>query len=193
MATNAEIAKTLIKFLASNPQLITQFLDHPYSVTQKATGSTKKLSQKDMSQVVTAAAAMSTGRNVDLSNLASVAATLLSQNGGSVHTLTNSLFGTSAQAQALQQQQQAQLAAQQQAAAAQQQAAAAQQQAAPAIDLATLVSLAGALMSTANSAQAAQPVQPAQVRPTGADLVDFSDGFDVKDVIGLASIFLANK
>ena len=187
MATNAEIAKTLVKFLASNPQLITQFLDHPYSVTQKATGSTKKLSQKDMSQVVTAAAAMSTGRNVDLSNLASVAATLLSQNGGSVHTLTNSLFGTSAQAQALQQQQQA--------AAAQQQAAAAQQQAAPGIDLATLVSLAGALMSTANSAQqAAQPVQqPAQVRPTGADLVDLSDGFDVKDVIGLASIFLANK
>ncbi|MBR2683595.1 MAG: hypothetical protein IKE22_10075, partial [Atopobiaceae bacterium] len=139
-----------------------------------------KLSQKDMSQVVTAAAAMSTGRNVDLSNLASVAATLLSQNGGSVHTLTNSLFGTSAQAQALQQQQQA---------------AAAQQQAAPGIDLATLVSLAGALMSTVNSAQqAAQPVQqPTQVRPTGADLVDLSDGFDVKDVIGLASIFLANK
>ena len=28
---------------------------------------------------------------------------------------------------------------------------------------------------------------------TGASLVDLSDGFDVKDAIGLASLFLANK
>lgn len=161
MATTTDIASTLIKFLASNPQLITQFLDHPYSVTQQATGAPEKLNQTDMSQVVTAAAAMSTGQNVDFSNLASVASSLLSQNGGSVHSLTNALFGTSQQAAAVQQQ------------------ATAQQ--AGGLDLGTLVNLAGSLMGAASKPK------------TGAGLVDLSDGFDVKDVIGLASMFLANK
>jgi hypothetical protein len=132
-----------------------------------------------MSEVVTAAAAMSTGQNVDYSNLASVAATLLAQNGGSVHSLTNSLFGTSQQAQAAQNQPQTQT---------QQQA----QTAAPsAINLGTLVNLAGALMAGSQAQTQAQAQAP--VQQTGASLIDLSDGFDVKDAIGLASIFLANR
>ena len=160
---NIDIASTLVNYLANNPQMITQFLDHPYSTTQQATGSPVQLSQTDMSEVVTAAAAMSTGNNVDFSNLASVAATLLSQNGGSVHTLTNTLFGTPAQAQA-------------------QQAAAPQS---TGLDLGTLVNLAGALMG-GTPATSPKP-------QTGAGLINLSDGIDVKDVIGLASLFLANK
>lgn len=159
---NTDIATTLVKFLASNPQLITQFLNHPYSTTQQATGSNVQLSQTDMSEVVTAAAAMSTGSNVDFSNLSSVAAQLLSQNGNSVHQLTNALFGTATQAQATQ-------------------AATAQTSG---LNLGTLVNLAGALMG---GTSAAKPQNAA------ASLVDLSDGFDVKDAIGLASLFLANK
>ena len=157
---NTDLATTLVKFLASNPQLITQFLNHPYSTTQQATGSNVQLSQTDMSEVVTAAAAMSTGNNVDFSNLSSVAAQLLSQNGNSVHQLTNALFGTAQQAQATQ-------------------AAGGQSSG---LNLGTLVNLAGALMG----ASSPKP-------QTGASLVDLSDGFDVKDAIGLASLFLANK
>lgn len=168
MANNTDIASTLINFLAQNPQLITQFLSHPYSVTQEATGASEKLDQTDMSQVVTAAAAMSTGQNVDFSNLAGVASTLLAQNGGSVHSLTNALFGTPETAQQVQQQ-----------------ASAANGAAASSpFNLGTLVNLAGALMGGSSS----KP-KPA----TGAGLVDLSDGFDVKDVIGLASMFLSNK
>ncbi|MDO5708803.1 MAG: hypothetical protein Q4G41_01680 [Coriobacteriales bacterium] len=178
---NTDIASTLIKFLAQNPQLITQFLNHPYSTTQQATGAPQQLSQTDMSEVVTAAAAMSTGNNVDFSNLPSVAATLLAQNGGSVHALTNTLFGSAQQAQQLQQQQQQQQLFQPQAA--QQQTTAA----ASGINLGTLVNLAGALMSNSAAAQA-QAAKP----QTGANLIDLSDGFDVKDAIGLASLFLAN-
>ena len=163
---NTDIASTLIQFLAKIPQLITQFLDHPYSTTQQATGSNTQLSQTDMSEVVTAAAAMSTGNNVDFSNLSSVAAQLLAQNGNSVHTLTNTLFGTSAQAQAAQQ------------------AAPATTAQTSGLNLGTLVNLAGALMG---GAAAPKP------QPTGASLIDFSDGFDVKDAIGLASLFLSNK
>jgi len=110
---------------------------------------------------------MSTGNNVDFTNLSTIAAQLLAQNGNSVHTLTNTLFGTAAQAQAAQQ--------------------AAPQTTAQAsgINLGTLVNLAGALMGGSSSAPKPQP--------TGASLIDLSDGFDVKDAIGLASLFLANK
>lgn len=180
---NTDIASTLIKFLAQNPQLITQFLNHPYSTTQQATGAPQQLSQTDMSEVVTAAAAMSTGNNVDFSNLPSVAATLLAQNGGSVHALTNTLFGSAQQAQQLQQQQQQQQQLFQPQAAQQQTTAAAS-----GINLGTLVNLAGALMSNSAAAQA-QAAKP----QTGANLIDLSDGFDVKDAIGLASLFLANR
>jgi hypothetical protein len=166
---NVDIASTLIQFLASNPELITQFLNHPYSTTQQATGASQQLSQTDMSEVVTAAAAMSTGQNVDMSNLAGVASTLLAQNGGSVHALTNALFGTPQQAVQIQQQQ------------------AASGAQSSGLDLGTLVGLAGALMGTGAAVSAAKK------KKTGADLVDLSDGFDVKDVIGLASLFLANK
>ena len=165
---NVDIASTLVQFLAQNPQLITQFLDHPYSTTQQATGASEQLSQTDMSEVVTAAAALSTGNNVDFSNLASVAATLLSQNNGSVHTLTNTLFGTSQQAQQVQAQQ-----------------TQATQQASSGINLGTLVSLAGALMGGGSQASAAPQ--------TGAGLIDFSDGIDIKDIIGLASLLSSSK
>ena len=167
---NLDIAQTLVKFLAQNPSLITQFLAHPYSTVDQATGADEHLSKKDMSEVVTAAAAMSTGQNVDMSNLAGVASTLLAQNGGSVHALTNALFGTPQQAVQIQQQQQAASGAQ-----------------SSGLDLGTLVGLAGALMGTGAAVSAAKK------KKTGADLVDLSDGFDVKDVIGLASLFLANK
>lgn len=162
---NADIASTLVNYLAGNPDLITQFLSHPYSTTQQATGAEEQLSKTDMSEVVTAAAALSTGQNVDFTNLSSVASDLLSQNNGSVHSLTSMLFGTPAQAQA------------------------ASQQAAPnagGIDLGTLVSLAGALMGSGASTAAA----PA---PTGSSLINLADGIDVKDVIGLASLFLSSK
>jgi hypothetical protein len=166
---NVDIASTLIKFLASNPELITQFLNHPYSTTQQATGASQQLSQTDMSEVVTAAAAMSTGQNVDMSNLAGVASTLLAQNGGRVPQLTNALFGTPQQAVQIQQEQ------------------ATSGVQSSGLDLGTLVGLAGALMGTGAAVSAAKK------KKTGADLVDLSDGFDVKDAIGLASLFLANK
>jgi hypothetical protein len=94
---NVDIAKTLMGFLGSNPQMLTQFLDHPYSTTQQATGADERLSQEDMSQVVTAMAGMAGGKTADMSGLAGLAAGLLTANGGSVHSMVNSLFGSSSQ------------------------------------------------------------------------------------------------
>ena len=97
MAKNVDIAQTLMSFLGSNPQMLTEFLDHPYSTTQQATGAEEQLSQQDMSQVVTALAGLAGGKKADMSGLAGLAAGLLTANGGSVHSLVNALFGSSQQ------------------------------------------------------------------------------------------------
>ncbi len=163
---NTDIASQLIGFLGSNPQLITQFLDHPYSTVQQATGSEVQLSQSDMSEVVTAAAAMSTGQSIDFGNLASVASALLGQNGNSVHQLTNALFGTSQQAATVQSNAQAQ---------------------GSAFNLGTLMSLAGTLMSASNASAQSAAAAPAS---SGFGKVDLSDGIGLSDVIGIASLFM---
>lgn len=87
------IATQLIGYLGNNPDLIQQFVAHPYSTTAKATGSDERISQTDMSKIVTQVAAQATNQNLGKSQTADIAATLLSQNGGSVHALTSALFG----------------------------------------------------------------------------------------------------
>jgi hypothetical protein len=161
---NLDIAQTLIKFLAQNPSLITQFLAHPYSTVDQATGQDEHLSKKDMSEVVTAAAALSSGQQFDLGTLATTAATLLGQNGDSVHALTTALFGGQqakpAPAQPVQQAQPAQQA--------------------PALDLGSLVSIASLASAFLGAGSA-----PQKAKASGPKL-DLSDGFGIEDVAALA-------
>lgn len=86
-------ASQLMGFLGDNPDLISQFVQHPYSTTAQATGTDERISQTDMSQIVTQIAAQTTGQAAGIGDLSSVASALLGQNGGSVHELTSSLFG----------------------------------------------------------------------------------------------------
>ena len=188
-------AAQLIKYLGSNPKLIQQFIDHPYSTCAKATGSDAQISRKDMSQVVTAAAALANNQKLGAGDIANIAAALLGQNNNSVHSMTNMLFGGSnaaqSQAQAqggslnlgslvsmaaiaaalmggMQQAQQSQQAQQQAAAqqAAAQQAAAAQ---------------AAAAQAAAAQAAAAKPG------------VNLADGLDIAEIAQLASQFLGGS
>lgn len=99
MATT-DIAQQLIGFLTSNPAQLSNFLNHPYSTVQEATGAKEKLSRDDMSQVITATAAQATGAKLPTDQLAGIASALLSQNGGSVHSLTSALFGGAPKASA---------------------------------------------------------------------------------------------
>lgn len=87
------VASQLMGYLGDNPDLISQFVQHPYSTTAAATGSDATISQVDMSQIVTQIAVQSTGQNIASGDIAGIASQLLGQNGGSVHTLTNALFG----------------------------------------------------------------------------------------------------
>ena len=93
-------ATELLGTLQSNPDLISQFVNHPYSTTAEATGTTGRISKDDMSQILTEVAAQVSGQSLGQADVASAAQTLLGQNGGSVHALTQTLFGGAGQAQA---------------------------------------------------------------------------------------------
>jgi len=88
-----QVASQLVNYLGKNPQLITQFIEHPYSTTAKATGSSEQISKRDMSQIVTAAAALANGQQLGAGDVANIASALMGQNNNSVHSLTSMLFG----------------------------------------------------------------------------------------------------
>ena len=91
-------ASQLIKALGSNPDMLSQFAQHPYSTTAKVTGTDETISQKDMSRIITQVAAQASGQELDKGGTKDLASALMSQNGGSVHQLASALFGGSQQA-----------------------------------------------------------------------------------------------
>lgn len=92
------VASQLLSYLGNNPQLVSQFVEHPYSTTAAATGSDERISKDDMSQVLTQIAAQVSGQQLGSSDTATAASALMGQNGGSVHQLANALFGGAANA-----------------------------------------------------------------------------------------------
>ena len=169
MATRNDIpqlAEQVVKYLGQHPELLSQFVDHPYSTVQQATKVEEKLDRTDMSQLLTAAAALATGQaqgasSFDAGNLAQLAGNLLGQNDNSIHSLASSLFGA-------QKPQQAQPAA--------------QTQQGGGLNLGSLVSmaaLAGGLLGATNSA-----------KKKG---IDFSDGLDAAEMAQLAGAFLGGS
>ena len=88
-----QVAAQLISYLGSDPDKIAQFAQHPYSTTAKVAGTDETISQKDMSRVVAQVAAQSSGQELGTDATKSLASALLGESGGSVHALTNALFG----------------------------------------------------------------------------------------------------
>ena len=171
-------AAQLVKYLGNNPQLITQLIEHPYSTCSKATGSSAQISKKDMSQVLTAAAALASGQQLGGSDIANIASALLGQNNNSVHSLASMLFGGGNTQQSTQ-------------------VAQAQTSSAGTLDLGSLVSMAAIAavlmsgMSHANQQQQqvqqqVQEVQQQQTfQPTSA-----GGGLNLGQIASLASQFL---
>lgn len=87
------IASQLVGYLGDNPELISQFVEHPYSTTAEVVGTDERISKEDMSQIVTQVAAQSTDQSINSTDTANIASALMGANGGSVHALTSALFG----------------------------------------------------------------------------------------------------
>jgi hypothetical protein len=175
-----QVAKQLINYSGKNPQLIMQLIEHPYSTTAKATGSDAQISKKDMSQILTAAAALASGQQLGGSDVANIASALLGQNNNSVHSLTSMLFGGGNTAQATA-------------------AAQANTTQAGTLDLGSLVSmaaLAATLMGGASAAnqqqqQVQQQVLQAQQQAARPN-VNLADGLDILEIAQLAGQFLGS-
>lgn len=88
-----DIVQQLVGAVAKNPEMLTSLMEHPYSTIGNMTNN-DNVSKEEASQVVAATSALASGQSVDFGALASMAAGLLSQNGGSVHQLANALLGS---------------------------------------------------------------------------------------------------
>lgn len=96
MANTQDVVSQLLGVVAKNPEILTSLLNHPYSTIGKVTNN-DNVSKTEASQVVTAIAAMASGKKVNFNNLAGASADLLSQNNNSVHSLANMLLGSGSQ------------------------------------------------------------------------------------------------
>ena len=87
------VAAQLISALGENPELLSQFVEHPYSTTAQAAGTEAQISKSDMSKVLTQVAAQACGQKISSSETDKAADLLLGKSGGSIHTLAKTLFG----------------------------------------------------------------------------------------------------
>lgn len=87
-----DIVQQVVKAVTADPNLLSDFIAHPYSTISKLTG-IETVTKEQAAEAVTATSALASGQSIDFSTLASVAAKLLSKNDNSVHSLATSLFG----------------------------------------------------------------------------------------------------
>ncbi len=89
-----DLVQQLVGSVLSNPDLMNNLAEHPYSAVSEATGVAKEdLTRDDVSQALAAFSALAGGQQIDFGNLASMAESLLGQYGGSAHSMAQGLFG----------------------------------------------------------------------------------------------------
>ena len=87
-----DLVQQLVNSVVSNPQLMGNLAEHPYSTVSQVTGQ-EEVSRDEVSEALAALSTLAGGQQIDFGNLASLAASLLADNGGSAHTMAQSLFG----------------------------------------------------------------------------------------------------
>ena len=88
---NQDIVQQLISSVVSNPNIFSNLVEHPYSTLRDVTGA-EEVSKEDASQAVAAVSLLGNGQPLDFGKLAEIASILLSENGGSVHTMAANLL-----------------------------------------------------------------------------------------------------
>ena len=87
-----DIVQQLVNSVVSNPSLMNNLAEHPYSTVSEVTGQ-EEVSRDEVSEALAAFSALAGGQQVDFGSLASIASSLLADNGGSAHAMAQSLFG----------------------------------------------------------------------------------------------------
>lgn len=87
-----DIVQQLVGSVLSNPDLMNNLASHPYSTVSQVTGQ-EEVSRDEVSEALAAFSTLANGQQVDFGSLSGLAASLLADNGGSAHTMAQSLFG----------------------------------------------------------------------------------------------------
>ena len=87
-----DIVQQLVSSVVSNPDLMGNLASHPYSTIRDVTGQ-EEVSREDVSETLAAFSSLANGQQIDFGNLSELAASLLADNGGSAHSMAESLFG----------------------------------------------------------------------------------------------------
>lgn len=88
-----DLVQQLVNSVVANPDLMGNLVEHPYSTVSAATGQ-ETVTRDEVSEALAAVSALANGEQLDFGNLASIAASLLADNGGSAHAMAQSLFGS---------------------------------------------------------------------------------------------------
>lgn len=87
-----DIVQQLVGSVLSNPDLMNNLAEHPYSTVSEVTGQ-EEVTRDEVSEALAAFSALASGQQVDFGNLASIAQTMLGDYGGSAHSMAQGLFG----------------------------------------------------------------------------------------------------
>ena len=84
--------KGLVESIQSNPDFLAHLAQHPYSAMRETTGR-EDISRDEVSEAMAALATLMGGQSVDFGKIGGVASGMLADNGGSAHSMAESLFG----------------------------------------------------------------------------------------------------
>ena len=87
-----DIVQQLVSSVVSNPDLMSNLAEHPYSTISEVSGK-EEVSRDEVSQALAAFSALAGGQQIDFGNLASIASSMLAENGGSAHAIAQTLLG----------------------------------------------------------------------------------------------------
>ena len=87
-----DIVQQLVGSVLQNPDLMSNLASHPYSTVSQVTGQ-EEVSRDEVSEALAAFSTLANGQELDFGNLASLASSMLADNGGSAHAMAESLFG----------------------------------------------------------------------------------------------------
>ena len=94
MATQ-DFIQQIISGIISNPDLLGNLAQHPYSTVSEVTGQ-EEVSRDQVSEALAAVSLLGSGQALDFGKLAELASQMLSQNSGSAHEMAAALFGDQA-------------------------------------------------------------------------------------------------
>ena len=87
-----DLVQQLVGSVLQNPDLMSNLASHPYSTVSQVSGR-EEVSRDEVSEALAGFSALANGQQLDFGSLSELAASMLADNGGSAHSMAETLFG----------------------------------------------------------------------------------------------------